>query len=93
MSYSDMTLTLRSSNSSRPVLDRLLPAFETESGHKVERILGTSAAGVSLTQRACLNVCGSGVGATANDGPVTLKAPATPIFAVVTTAARGARLS
>jgi molybdate transport system substrate-binding protein len=37
-----MELTLRTSNSTRPVLDLLLPAFEKESGHKVSMILDTA---------------------------------------------------
>lgn len=37
-----MKLTLRTSNSTRPVLDLLLPAFEKDSGHKVELILDTA---------------------------------------------------
>lgn len=37
-----MALTLRSSNSARPVLDLLLPAFEKESGHPVELIYDTA---------------------------------------------------
>ena len=37
-----MPLTLRTSNSTRPVLDRLLPAFEKESGHTVTLILDTA---------------------------------------------------
>lgn len=37
-----MPITLRTSNSARPVLDLLLPAFETESGHTVELILDTA---------------------------------------------------
>lgn len=35
-------ITVRSSNSSRPVLDLLLPVFEEESGHQVELILDTA---------------------------------------------------
>ncbi len=35
-------IALRTSNSSRPVLDLLLPAFEKESGHTVELILDTA---------------------------------------------------
>jgi molybdate transport system substrate-binding protein len=35
-------ITLRTSNSTRPVLDVLLPAFEKESGHRVELILDTA---------------------------------------------------
>ena len=37
-----MKITLRTSNSTRPVLDQLLPAFENESGHQVELILDTA---------------------------------------------------
>ncbi len=37
-----MLITLRTSNSARPVLDLLLPAFEQESGHKVELVLDTA---------------------------------------------------
>lgn len=37
-----MTIQLRTSNSSRPVLDLLLPAFEKQSAHKVELILDTA---------------------------------------------------
>jgi len=37
-----MELTLRTSNSTRPVLDLLLPAFEKESGHQVTMILDTA---------------------------------------------------
>ncbi len=37
-----MNLTLRTSNSTRPVLDKLLPGFERESGHQVELILDTA---------------------------------------------------
>ncbi len=37
-----MNITLRTSNSTRPVLDKLLPGFERESGHKVEVILDTA---------------------------------------------------
>lgn len=37
-----MPLTLRSSNSARPVLDLLLPAFEKQSGHQVELVLDTA---------------------------------------------------
>lgn len=37
-----MNITLRTSNSTRPVLDKLLPGFERESGHKVELILDTA---------------------------------------------------
>ena len=35
-------ITLRTSNSTRPVLDRLLPEFEQATGHKVTLILGTA---------------------------------------------------
>ena len=35
-------IALRTSNSARPVLDLLLPAFEKESGHQVELILDTA---------------------------------------------------
>lgn len=35
-------LTLRSSNSARPVLDLLLPAFEKQSGHRIGLILDTA---------------------------------------------------
>jgi molybdate transport system substrate-binding protein len=35
-------ITLRTSNSARPVLDLLLPAFEKDSGHHVELILDTA---------------------------------------------------
>jgi len=35
-------ITLRTSNSTRPVLDVLLPAFQKESGHHVELILDTA---------------------------------------------------
>ena len=38
-----MEITVRTSNSTRPVLDLLLPAFEQESGHKVTLILDTAA--------------------------------------------------
>lgn len=37
-----MKLSLRTSNSTRPVLDKLLPGFERESGHQVELILDTA---------------------------------------------------
>jgi molybdate transport system substrate-binding protein len=37
-----MDITLRASNSARPVLDLLLPAFEKQSGHKVELIHDTA---------------------------------------------------
>ncbi len=37
-----MNITLRTSNSTRPVLDKLLPGFERESGHQVELILDTA---------------------------------------------------
>ncbi len=37
-----MHITLRTSNSTRPVLDKLLPDFERESGHPVELILDTA---------------------------------------------------
>mgnify|MGYP006282834583 CR=1 FL=1 len=37
-----MHLILRTSNSTRPVLDLLLPAFEKESGHRVTLILDTA---------------------------------------------------
>ncbi len=37
-----MNITLRTSNSTRPVLDKLLPGFERESGHKIELILDTA---------------------------------------------------
>lgn len=37
-----MNLTLRTSNSTRPVLDQLLPGFERESGHQVTLILDTA---------------------------------------------------
>lgn len=37
-----MNLTLRTSNSTRPVLDMLLPAFEKASGHTVTMILDTA---------------------------------------------------
>ena len=35
-------ITLRTSNSTRPVLDLLLPEFERASGHKVTMILDTA---------------------------------------------------
>lgn len=37
-----MPLSLRTSNSTRPVLDLLLPVFEEQSGHKVTLILDTA---------------------------------------------------
>jgi len=37
-----MNITLRTSNSTRPVLDKLLPDFERESGHKIELTLDTA---------------------------------------------------
>ena len=37
-----MHLILRTSNSTRPVLDLLLPAVEKESGHRVTLILDTA---------------------------------------------------
>ena len=36
------TITVRTSNSTRPVLDLLLPGFEKASGHKVELVLDTA---------------------------------------------------
>lgn len=37
-----MNITLRTSNSTRPVLDKLLPGFERESGRQIELILDTA---------------------------------------------------
>ena len=37
-----MNISLRTSNSTRPVLDKLLPGFERESGQQVELILDTA---------------------------------------------------
>ncbi len=37
-----MIITLRTSNSTRPVLDKLLPSFERESGHQVTLTLDTA---------------------------------------------------